>query len=368
MARDSLDVLDALLSGVVVVDSAGCVEELNSGASRMLEFSRGSALGLRVEELVTPDHAVARLTRKVLADGVAVSEPGQTIERRNQDDTVVDVAVSPLFSQDRRLDGAVIALHDRRSTHRLEGFEAERERFLAFGRIAAGLAHEVKNPLGGIRGAGELLARRAETDKSRETAELVVRESVRIAKLVDDFMVFARGEEPRLALVNVHRLIDGVLELLSHDPLSEGVSFERGFDPSLPELFLDADRIHQVLLNLARNALQAMEGSEGTLLIRSRMTLDHRIALEPGRPLPTVGIWIEDTGRGMDAAELHEAHLPFFTTRPDGTGLGLAVSEYWVSRHQGSLDLESTKGVGTKARITLPLRTSDSYPSPKETT
>ena len=358
MGRDTLDVLDALMSGVVIVDARGDVEDLNSAACRVLGTSREAANGLPVEALVTAEHAVARLTRKVLREGMPVSELSQAIERRNQEDAVVDVTVSPIFRQGRYLDGAVVALHDRRSTTRLEQLEAEHERFLGLGRIAAGLAHEVKNPLGGIRGAGELLARRAENDKSRETAELVVRESVRIAKLVDDFMVFARGEEPQLALVNVHRVLDAVIELLEHDPLSTGITITRAYDPSLPPLYLDADRIHQVILNLARNALQAMEGAgEGELVLTTRMTLDHRIALQPGRPLPTLGIWIEDTGRGMDERELREAHLPFFTTRLGGTGLGLAVAEYWISRHQGSLHMESEKGVGTRVRITLPLRT-----------
>ena len=360
MARDALDVLDALMSGVVVVNADGGVEDLNSAACRVLETSREAALGTPVEDLVTPEHAVARLARKVLAEGMPVSEPSQTVERRNEADAVVDVAVSPIFLEGRHLDGAVVALYDRRSTTRLEQLEAEHERFLGLGRIAAGLAHEVKNPLGGIRGAGELLARRAESDKSRETAELVVRESVRIAKLVDDFMVFARGEEPELAPVNVHQVLDAVLDLLGHDPLSEAVTFARVYDPSLPPLLLDADRIHQVILNLARNALQSMEETGGgTLTVTSRMTLDHRIALEPGRPLPTLGIWIEDTGCGMDEAELREAHLPFFTTRQGGTGLGLAVAEYWISRHQGSLHIESEKGAGTRVRVTLPLRTAN---------
>jgi signal transduction histidine kinase len=86
------------------------------------------------------------------------------------------------------------------------------------------------------------------------------------------------------------------------------------------------------------------------------MTLDHRIALAEGRPLPTLAIWFEDTGRGMDADELRQATTPFFTTKSGGTGLGLAVAEYWVARHFGSLHLESEKGLGTRVRVTLPLR------------
>jgi two-component system nitrogen regulation sensor histidine kinase GlnL len=254
------------------------------------------------------------------------------------------------------VDGAVLVLRDRSAHRRLEQLEAERERFAAFGRIAAGLAHEIRNPLGGIRGAGELLARRAESGKSKETAELVVREATRIAALVDEFMVFARGESLRLAPVNVHRLLDDVLALLALDPLAERVEIVREYDPSIPELLADADRLTQVFLNLGRNALQAMEGKEGALTVTTRMTLDHRIALSPGRPVPTVGVWLADTGHGMAPAELRQATTPFFTTRAGGTGLGLAVAEYWVAQHQGTLSLESAPGAGTRVRVTLPLR------------
>jgi len=357
MARDLGHVLEAILAGVVVLDAQGRVEELNSVASRILEYSQEAAEGHALQDLVEAEHGLARLGRRVLAGGVAISESGHPIERRSGPDAVVDVAASPLFNGQGEIDGCVIVLRDRSAHRRLEKLEHERERLEAFGRIAAGLAHEIKNPLGGIQGAGELLARRAEDDRARQTAELVVREATRIASLVDDFMVFARGDRLRLLPVNLHRLLDGILELLSHDPLAAGVRFERLYDPSLPEIMADSDRLTQVFLNLARNALQSMEGrTECALRVTTGMTLDHRIAVEEGRPLPTLAVWIADNGVGMSPEELRLATTPFFTTRSGGTGLGLAVSEYWVAQHQGELHLESEKGVGTQARVTLPLR------------
>ena len=357
MPRSLGDVLEALRAGTVVVDRTGAVEELNSVACRLLEHSREAVLGRPVETLVEPDHALARIARKVLASGIAISELEQQIERRGGERTVVDVAASPLFGASGAApDGVLIVLRDRSTERRLELLEAERERFEAFGRIAAGLAHEIKNPLGGIRGAGELLAARASDAKTREIAELVVHESARITRLVDELGVFARGDELRLAPANVHRVLDGVLNLVAHEPLAGRCQIVRSYDPSIPELLADGDRLEQVFLNLARNALQAMAEGGGTLTVTTRMTLDHRIALDEGRPLPTLAVWFEDTGRGMDADELRQATTPFFTTRTGGTGLGLAVAEYWVARHRGSLQLESEKGVGTRARITLPLR------------
>lgn len=356
MTRELRHVLEAILAGVVVIDREGLVEELNSTACRMLEHSGEAVVGAPVERLVTPDHALARLGRKVLATGISASEAQQPIERRGEESLSVDVAASPLFDDAGVLDGAVLVLRDRAANRRLEQLEAERQRFADLGRIAAGLAHEIKNPLGGIRGAGELLAQRAEGPKTCEAAELIVREATRIAGLVDDFMVFARGEELRLAPVNVHRVLDDVLELVSLDPLAADTAIERVYDPSIPELLADANRLTQVFLNLARNALEAMEGQPGRLTLTTRMTLDHRIAIAPSRPVPTLAVILADTGRGMDEETLRLARTPFFTTRSGGTGLGLAVAEYWVAKHLGSLHLESVKGEGTTVRVALPLR------------
>jgi two-component system nitrogen regulation sensor histidine kinase GlnL len=356
MARDLRDVLDAILAGVVVIDVEGTVEQLNSAACNILEQSVQSAVGSPVERLLGPGHALARLGRKVLSTGISSSENSQKIENRFNQDLKVDLAASPLFDESGTLDGAVLVLRDRSAQRRLERFEAERERLAFFGRIAAGLAHEVKNPLGGIRGAGELLSLRAEDGKTRETADLIVRESIRIADLVDDFMVFARGDRLRLAPANLHRILDRVLDLLAHDPLSDRCIIERAYDPSIPDLLADADRLVQVFLNLIRNALQAMEGGDGHLTLTTRVTLDHRVLTESGEKIPTVAAWIRDSGPGMDEEELRQATIPFFTKRPGGTGLGLSVAEYWISQHGGTLLLESAAGEGTTVRVTLPLR------------
>jgi len=147
-----------------------------------------------------------------------------------------------------------------------------------------------------------------------------------------------------------------VLDLLAHDPLSRHCSIERAYDPSIPDLLADADRLIQVFLNLIRNALQAMEGEGGHLTLTTRITLDHRVFTESGRMIPTVATWIRDTGPGMDEEELRQATIPFFTKRSDGTGLGLSVAEYWVSQHGGTLQIESAPGQGTTVLVTLPLR------------
>jgi len=362
-------VLDALQAGVIILDSLARVEEMNAPASRFLELPLEAVRGAPVERLLGADHAMARLARTVLVSGLSAQESDLRIERRHGPDALVDVAASPLFDDGGQRSGAVLVLRDRSLQKRLLQLESERERFDSLGQMAAGLAHEIKNPLGGIRGAAELLARRAPDAKAQETAELIVREATRIAALVDDLMVFARHEALKLRTVNIHEVLDGVLDLLTLDAVASGAVIERRYDPSLPEFLADPDRLTQVFLNLARNAVQAMAPTGGKLVVTTRMTLDHRVTTPEGRLVPTLAVWIEDEGPGMSEDVLRQATQPFFTTRTGGTGLGLAVADYWVTQHGGLLNLTSTLGRGTRARITLPLRRSDpAQPARSETT
>lgn len=363
MPTDLSNVLDAIQAGVVVLDARGVVGDLNSAASRMLELPDTAARGQTLERVLGPGHPVASLVDDVLHSANSAQTSDVTIERRRHPDLLLDAAVSPLYDRGGNPSGVVLVLRDRSFQKRLHELEAERERYDSFGRIAAGLAHEVKNPLGGIRGAAELLGHRATNDKTRETAQLIVREVGRIASLVDDFMVFARGEALDVQPTNIHEVLDGVLAVLSQDPVAARTKIERHFDPSLPEILADPNRLTQVFLNLALNACQAMDPDGGQLVLCTRMTLDHPITTPEGHRVPTLAVSLEDTGPGMSEEVLREATTPFYTTRVGGTGLGLAVAEYWVSQHGGALRLESQVGKGTRVLVTLPLRRIDTTPT-----
>ncbi len=356
MARDLSGVLDAVLAGILVLDEDGRIELVNSAACRILETSAESAQGLSIERLLGPNHSIAKLARGVFASGRAAVDSEQRVERRGAEPVVVDASASPLFEDGRRVSGVVLFLRDRTIQKRLEELVAERERLSAFGHIAAGIAHEVKNPLGGIRGAAEILAARADDERMKEAAELVVREVGRIAALVDDLMVFARNDEIRLAPVNIHRVLDHVLELHRMDPGARAVRVERAFDPSIPELLADESRLTQVFLNLTQNAMQAMGAEGGTLTIRTRMPLAHVLSTTGEGSVPTLLVTVSDTGPGIAPDVLAELATPFFTTRKGGTGLGLAVSRHWVTRHGGTLRIDSTVGEGTSVEVALPLR------------
>jgi two-component system nitrogen regulation sensor histidine kinase GlnL len=295
------------------------------------------------------------LSRTVLASGRAAIEREQVVDLRLAGNIVADVAASPLL-EGHTVDGVALMLRDCAIQNSLQEIVAQREALSSFGRIAAGIAHEVKNPLGGIRGAAEILASRAQDTKSRSTAELIIREVDRIALLVDDFAVLSRGDELRLVPANIHRVIDDVLALTDLESIGAEVVVKRNFDPSIPELVGDVDRLSQVFLNLTRNAFQAMEDKGGELIITTRMTLDHHLSSAEGRHRPTLLVEFSDTGPGIEPSVLEKLATPFFTTRPNGTGLGLTVARHWVVRHEGTLGVESKPGLGTTVRVALPIK------------
>ena len=357
MARELKSVLDAILDGILLIDDQGCVEDVNDEACRIFGLSAENIRGAPIDRLVGPRFAIVRLARRVAETGQPFVEDEVEFERRTGPNLVVDISVSPLFDgePDSELNGAVVMIRDRTVANSLREIVNQQEQLASYGLLAAGIAHEVKNPLGGIRGAAELIERWSEDDRTKRAASLIVGEVDRISELVEKFMVFAREDELLLAPMNLHQVLDSVIDLVRMDSLSDGMLIDRVYDPSIPEMVADADRLRQVFLNLVRNAMQAMSAGTGRLQIETRMTLDER---PPGQDLvriPTVQVVFSDNGCGISPEILDRLATPFFTTRNSGTGLGLAVSRHWVTRHHGTLNIASPQGEGAEIRVNLPL-------------
>lgn len=357
MHYDLQGIFDALLEGVVILDHAGGIEWLNSEAGRLLDVSTELMPGKHIESALGDDHPVCRIVRSVRRTGRPSIHDEVDFPRRYARPLPVDVAVSSLAEPgpDTRAPGIAIALRDRSTARSLREEISERERQESYGHIAAGIAHEVKNPLGGIRGAAELIGLQASDERGRKVSQLIVDEVDRISGLVDELMVFARGDRLERESVNVHRPLDALVDLLELDRGTKNIRIERVYDPSLPEIQADPARLQQIFLNLARNAVQAMEEKGGTLVLSTRMTLEHRIVNADGRPVPTVEISFEDEGPGIPADLHHRLSTPFFTTKRKGTGLGLSVARHWIRRHDGRLRFTSSEGSGTRVDVDLPV-------------
>jgi len=216
--------------------------------------------------------------------------------------------------------------------------------------VLRSLAHEIKNPLGGLRGAAQLLERELPNDELREYTRIIIGEADRLRALVDSLLGPARALE-RVS-VNIHELLDHVYRLVRAEA-PEAVAITRDYDPSLPPLQLDRDQMIQAMLNLARNAVQAL-GRHGQLTIRTRAITGGTIGEKRHRVVASVQF--EDNGPGVPAELGETIFYPLVTAQPGGTGLGLAVAQDIATRHDGLVEFESRPG-HTVFSLLLPMGT-----------
>ncbi|HTO69042.1 MAG TPA: ATP-binding protein [Myxococcota bacterium] len=355
---ESSERLDAILGslrvGILAVDEDGRVELQNPEASRILGLSGVSTLGRPLAETLGPQHPAVAVLEAALRDRREVAQHACSLrDRLGGRPLIVDLTASPVGVA-RETHGAVLSLSDRTIGRELEDLLGQRERSELFARLAAGIAHELRNPLGGIRGAAELLLGKLEDDNLARCAELIRAETERMRLLLDDLAQLTRGADVRPRRANLHRVIDDLVELHSRSESWRGVRVVREYDPSIPEFEFDPDRTTQVLLNLVRNAVQALAG-KGSLVLRTRVESGYHLERVGPESARMVRIDVEDDGPGIPEEDLPLLFTPFFTRRTNGTGLGLAVAQHWTVRQGGRIQVTSRVGMGTRMRVELPI-------------
>ena len=203
-----------------------------------------------------------------------------------------------------------------------------------------GLAHEIKNPLGGIRGAAQLLEREFPDSEHREYTQVIIREADRLQNLVNRML--GPNRLPQKAALNIHEVLEHVRQLVQAEGQANA-SILRDYDPSIPELFADREQLIQAVLNLVRNAMQALMGEEdGTVLLRTRAKRQSTISGQ--RHKLVVQIDIEDSGPGISPEMIERIFYPMVTTRPEGTGLGLPIAQVLIHSHGGMIECSSRPG------------------------
>lgn len=355
-------ILASIPVGVLAVDTAGCCTLQNPEASRILGVSSESTRGRELERVLGRGHPIVSLLRELQATGrPVINHACELLQFPIGRPLIVDLCGAPLNretgSGGEDSEGSILTLTDRTIGHELEEGVRLRRQTDAYARLAAGIAHEIRNPLGGILGASQLLEQRLKDPALRKYPILIRDETERIRGLLDDFGQLTRGDSLVLRPTNLHRVLDDLIELHSRDPEWAEVKFRAEYDPSIPDLELDPNRISQVVLNLVRNAAQAMNG-KGRVTLRTRV--DTQAHLRPGKagPRGVVQIEISDDGPGIDPADLPHIFTPFFTRSARGTGLGLAIAQHWIVRHGGRIQVDSRSGSGTRMRVVLPLEPS----------
>ena len=332
----------SISDAILVVGADGGVVHLNPAAEELFGRSCERAAELPVRALP----GGAQLA--VLAERVRSSQEGQSIDYPSPADPGVPIQVeaSPLLDGPTCA-GTVIVLRVTRGGERTLDFEA----------LAAGLAHEIKNPLAGLQGSAELLAREAE-GSARDYAAVIAREARRVDGLVRELLDLARPAALQSSPVNIHDVLRDVLVLGRGMPGADRVRFVERYDPSLPPLDADAEKLTQVLLNLVKNAIEAVADRPAPQIALETAVASLRLRSANGRTHPLARVSVQDNGPGIPEAMLPRLFTPFSTSKPHGTGLGLAISRRIVEAHGGRIEVKNRAGGGAEANLFLPLETS----------
>lgn len=334
--QNSQTILDSLSSGVILLDEHLLIVGLNPAAENILGISQRRAQGESLLQLVDDEPEMRDiLTRVAATDDHYANEMRLAPTEVHNDERIVDCRVSPVAADDARL---LVEITDVTRRSQISRENALLIQHGAGRQMIRQLAHEIKNPLGGIRGAAQLLERQLDSPELREYTDVVISETDRLAALVDTLL--GPGGPPNKQAVNVHELLEYVIKLIEAEE-QRGLTIRREYDPGLPSIDLDRDQIVQAFLNLVRNAVAALEG-HGTLTLRSRAVTNFTIGDTRHRVIATIEI--EDDGPGIPAELQDSVFYPLVTSRPEGTGLGLPAAQELLSRHGGLIEFESRPG------------------------
>ncbi len=329
--------------GVIATDVRGYITTWNQTLSHLTGVKRHDATG-RLPQEVLPEELSVFFAHK--AGGDTIKEGQQVSVRLTLAERRYELVCYPLtiFDSHSQYLGRVLLISDVTEIRGLEQRMRENERLAAVGRMAGGVAHEVRNPLSSIKGLALLLKNKFPMgSREQATAELLIQETERMNRTITEMLSFTRPSALNLTRIDIDHLLGKSMSLIRAEALENKIETTLTVQPGLQPVLGDVDRLQQVLMNVLINAMQAMD--KGGRLIITLKNLDEAGGVE---------LKIRDTGPGIDPDLLPQVFYPYFTTKQAGTGLGLAISQKIIADHGGSIELESELGSGTTVIIQLP--------------
>jgi two-component system sensor histidine kinase HydH len=338
MRRYTENVIESMPDGLLTLDVESKIISCNSKAEELLGHTQTEIEGKEIESILSPFPIKQLQQQKELLEQLVVSS------QEGGEEMAMKISASQLLDPEGKRMGTVLMLRDMREIRRMEKQLERARRMAALGGMAAGIAHEIRNPLGTLRGFAQFFGSQAEKkSESRQYADLMVSEVDRLNQTISGLLQFARPREPNIIQIDVERLFRKTEQLMQADFNGHSVSLQIEYADNRKDIKLsaDPDLLLQVLLNLLKNAINA--SSPGG-----------KVILKIWQDEQTVRIQVRDNGQGMDKEEQERMFDPFFTTRKKGTGLGLAVSHQIIEQHDGCFEVQSTPEKGTAITIILP--------------
>jgi two-component system, NtrC family, nitrogen regulation sensor histidine kinase GlnL len=343
--------LDLLSTAVLILDRTFHLMHANAAAQSLFAFSNRNAVGQPLTRLLPGNDALFSMVEQVVRNEAGFNENELIVNLPGVAPLHLACVAAPIETGHAAL---VIEFHQLDQHLKIAREEKILENQKLNRELIRNLAHEIKNPLGGIRGSAQLLERELPLGDLREYTQVIVHEADRLQALMDRMLTPHRV--PKMATLNIHEVLERVRRLILAE-FPDGVDVKRDYDISLPDLYGDPEQLIQEVINVARNAAQAMEGA-GEICFVTRIA--RQVTLAKQRHRLAIMVHVIDNGPGVPSHLRDQVFYPLVTGRDGGTGLGLSLAQNFINQHHGIIEFESVPG-NTQFTIVLPVMDTQSY-------
>lgn len=349
MSEHFLSLLNSMTTAVLVVDQTLAIRYANLAAQSMLERSINQLLKKPISHFVTHPNLDPTHLKSALRQNEGFSDSEVLFAFSDGRHVLVDLIVTSFSFNDEPSLLIEIKLIDQQRRISQESQQWAQQQ--AARELIRGLAHEIKNPLGGVRGAAQLLQKQLPDPELAEFTQIIIEQSDRLTNLVDKLL--GPNSLPNFKWINIHQVLEKICALVELDH-SHNIHIGRDYDPSIPDMLMDQDMLQQAVLNIVRNSTQVLENVSypGTIHIKSR--IKRQLTIHGVKHPLVVQVKIIDNGPGIPVEIKDTLFYPMVTGRANGTGLGLSIAQTLVDHHQGKIDVESWAG-HTEFKIYLPI-------------
>lgn len=344
-------IIQNISSGILTIDFTEKITFINTAALRVLEYEYKEIQGRSIRDIFADPEQAETILDDLLENKKMFESREVNLLTRSDKIIPIGFSTTILKASDEKYNSVIISFRDLSGIIAFRNQMERIDRLTTLGEVSAGIAHEIRNPLAGIKTSAQVLEESfSPNDFRAQLVQRIVKEIDRSNDLLKKFFKFAKPGKPRQDFVNLQPIIEGVYILLASKMNKKGIKFNCEYHSALPQVYVDENQLEQVLINLLLNAMDAIK-SEGEIRIRTE-TINEKTDYKTAMVL----LEINDNGCGIDEENLEKIFNPFYTTKSDGVGLGLSISSRLIEENGGVINAESTIGKGTKFSILLPMK------------